>query len=213
MRHLPRLLLAASLLLPAATLADSLRCPGGIVSVGDSSLDLLGKCGAPALREARGEERSRVRLDAAGRPVEGRSVAVTVQRWTYNFGPRQFVQHVELEGGRITGVVGGGYGYDLGAGPPAPAIPRARCGHLALRVGDSTFDLLARCGEPATRDVREVTRVTGGAAGGGAYEAASTTELIEVWSYDFGPQVLVRHLSVERGAVTQVGTGGYGYSR
>ena len=33
MRHLPRLLLAASLLLPAATLADSLRCPGGIVSV------------------------------------------------------------------------------------------------------------------------------------------------------------------------------------
>ncbi len=214
----PRLLaplLLVALLGPRSAhgLGDSIRCDGGIVSTGDSKLDLIGKCGAPALREAQEEERSRVLLDATGRALSGRSTAVTVERWTYNFGPRQFVQHVTLEGGRVRGVERGGYGYDLGPQAQAPAIPRARCDQLALHVGDSTFEVLARCGEPAAKDVREVTRVAGGTAGGALYQATSTTELVEVWSYDFGPQVLTRRISIAQGRVVHLETGGYGYSR
>ncbi len=214
MDRLPRLLLAAALLLPAAARADSLRCEGGIVSVGDSKLDLLGKCGQPTLREAQEEERSRTQVDAAGRTLGGRSTVVTVERWTYNFGPRAFVQYVTLEGGRIRAVERGSYGYDLGAPAEAPAIPRARCDQLAFHVGDSTFDVLARCGEPALRDARVVARSAGATTAGGAtFEGATVTELVEIWTYDLGPQALVRRLSFEHGKVVAIETGGYGYSR
>jgi hypothetical protein len=35
---------------------------------------------------------------------------------------------------------------------------------------------------------------------------------VEVWYFDFGPQVLVRRVTVEDGRVLRVETGGYGYS-
>ncbi|HET9552920.1 MAG TPA: DUF2845 domain-containing protein [Anaeromyxobacteraceae bacterium] len=209
--------LAAALLAltapPAA--ADSIRCDGGIVQVGDSKLDLLGKCGAPTLREAREDERSFTRLDPAQRIVSGRSVAQVIERWTYNFGPSQFVVYVTLEAGRVTAVERGSYGYDLGGrGPPAPAIPRARCDHLAFHEGDRTFDVLVRCGEPALREVKLVTRAAalpGGAKG--AQAVATRTVEVEVWTYDFGPQVLVRRLEFEEGVLVAIETGSHGYSR
>jgi hypothetical protein len=215
MTSLLPLLLAAALTIPVVARGDSLRCDGGIVSVGDSKLDLIGKCGQPALREAQAEERSRVQLDAAGRAFGGQASVVTLERWTYNFGTRSFVQHVTLEGGRIVAVERGGYGYDLGAvRSEGPGIPRARCDQLAFHVGDSTFDVLARCGEPALRDARLVTRVLGAGAGrGGTFDGASVTELVEVWTYDLGPQTLVRSLLIAGGKVVAVETGGYGYSR
>ena len=90
-------------------------------------------------------------------PVPGgtRATVTTVQRWTYNRGPNQFIQVVRLEGGLVTAVERGGYGYDLGKAPASPPIPRARCDQLAIREGDTTLDLLARCGPPATQDQRE----------------------------------------------------------
>lgn len=214
MNHPAPLLLAAFLLLPLAARADSLRCDGGIVSVGDSKLDLLGKCGPPALREAQGEERSRVRVDQGGQAASGRTTAVTVERWTYDFGPRAFVQYVTLEAGTITAVGHGSYGY----GPAArredgPAIPRARCDQLAFHLGDTTFDLVSRCGEPALVDVKLVTRTESTPDGRGGTVSTTVTSTREFWTYDLGPQTLVRRLTVEDGRVIRVDTGGYGYSR
>jgi len=214
MDRLPRLLLAAALLLPAVARPDSLRCDGGLVSVGDSKLDLLGKCGQPTLADAQAEERSRVQLDAAGRPMAGRSSVATVERWTYNFGPRSFVQYVTLEGGRILAVERGSYGYDLGPRPaPAPPIPRARCDQLAFHVGDTTLDLLARCGEPALRDARVVSSSASAAAASGLLEVGTFTEVVEIWTYDLGPQTLTRRVIIRAGKVVEVETGSYGYSR
>jgi len=212
--HPARPLLAAWLLLPLAARADSLRCDGGLVSVGDSKLDLLGKCGPPALREAQGEERSRIRVDASGQAATGRSTAVTVERWTYDFGPRQFVQHVTLEAGTITAVAHGGYGY--GQAPrreEGPAIPRARCDQLAFHVGDSTFDVVSRCGEPALLDVKLVTRTESTPDGRGGTVSTTVSSTRELWTYDLGPQALVRRLTIDGGRVVRVDTGGYGYSR
>lgn len=208
-----RLLLAACLALPLVARADSLRCDGGIVSVGDTKLDLLGKCGAPTLREELAEERSRVRVGADGRSVAGRATAVTVERWTYDFGPRQFVQHVTLEAGTVRAVARGSYGYDLGQRRDGPPIPRARCDQLAFHVGDGTLDLLARCGEPALRDVKVVTRTASTPDGAGGVETTTATTYLEVWSYDLGPQAFVRLVTVDDGKVARVDTGGYGYSR
>lgn len=215
----PSRLLAGALLLtlasPAAAFGDALRCDGSLVSVGDTKLDLLGRCGPPALREREEKERTSVRVDEAGRTMAGRAVAVQVERWTYDFGPRQFIQHVRLEAGVITAVWHGGYGYGLGPPPAgATAIPRARCHQLAFQVGHATLDVLARCGEPATRDEKVVTETTAATGPGGAeVEAVTSSRVEEVWTYDLGPRTFTRRLTIDGGRVVRVDTGGYGYSR
>jgi hypothetical protein len=211
--HLVRLALAAAALLagPAAR-AESMRCQGGLIATGDSKLDLLGKCGRPALRDEQGEERSRLEVDTGSSTSTSRTVVGSLERWTYNFGPNQFIQVVTLEGGTVTGIERGGYGYDLGGAGPAPVLRRARCGHLGLHEGDTAFDLLARCGEPATRDLKVVVLAEAIPAEAGRL-AERRTGTVEIWTYDFGPSVLVRRLTLADGKVRQVETGGYGYSR
>ena len=206
--------------------ADSLRCDegsgraGGIVSTGDTVLNLLGKCGSPTLREDESETLSRL----APAPGGTRATVTAVQRWTYDRGPTAFIQVVRLEGGVVTAVERGGYGYGLddaprargGPGSPAseaaPPVPRARCEPQAIREGDTTLDLLARCGPPATQDERvESSAVERFGPAGPVLE--TRTRVVELWRYDFGPRLLTRHLTVAGGRVRRVETGGYGYSR
>jgi len=213
---------------PAAA-DDSIRCEGGIVSLGDTKLDLLGKCGHAALVERVAEERGGALVRDGEQVFSSQTASVTVERWTYNFGPRRFTQIVRVEGGRVAAIDRGSYGYDLGSEPSQAGIPRARCGHLSIHEGDRVFDLLARCGEPASRDVTVVTRrlvqevkpgvqrVEGKRGtrerGPLLVESATATFNVEVWIYDFGPQVLTRIVELEDGVVTGVTTGGHGYSR
>jgi hypothetical protein len=159
------------------------------VALGDSRLDLLGKCGPPALQEAE--------------PVVGTvwvDPSLAIERWTYNFGPSRFLQIVSLRGGKVIAVERGSYGYPPPDSPKdAPrepaTIPRARCTPDAFRVGDRTLDVLARCGEPVYRDLRP-----GQAA-------------VEIWTYDFGQQTFVRFVEFQNGTVIRIRTGSYGYSR
>ena len=190
--------------------ADSIRCSGGIVSVGDSKIDLLGKCGQPALREIRHGERSRfaLGLQSAG----GRRVDVSVETWSYDFGTRQFLQIVTIENGRVAAIERGGYGYAAGGAAGPRGVPVSNCDPAVLDEGDTKLDVLAQCGEPATADAWEEERgyavIDPGAsvAAGGSF-----TILREVWTYNFGPRRFVRLVHFENGKVTRVDTGGYGY--
>jgi Protein of unknown function (DUF2845) len=189
-RTVVRLLLIGSLGLASShAAADSIRCDGGIVSVGDSRLDLFAKCGPPALQEAE-----------AVVTTANVDLGLVIERWTYNFGPERFIQIVSLKGGKVIAVERGGYGYALPEPPKdaprdPPSIPRARCEPDAFRIGDRTFDVLARCGEPAYRDVRQRQTV------------------VEVWTYDFGQRSFVRFLEFEGGRLARIRTGSYGYSK
>ncbi len=70
----------AALLVPgAAAAAPSLRCGGALVSVGDSKLDLLGRCGHPTLRDERREERTRSDVDRTGEGARVRRVLLAVE--------------------------------------------------------------------------------------------------------------------------------------
>ncbi len=179
--------LGAPGLAPSVAVADSIRCDGGIVSVGDSRLDLVAKCGLPAMQEAEAITSSVV------------DAALVIERWTYNFGPDRFLVIVSLRGGKVIAVERGGYGYPRPDPPREPArdaIPRALCQHDAFRIGDRTFDVLTRCGEPAYRDLRQ-----------------GRTAVTEVWTYDFGPHAFVRFLEFQGGILVRIRTGSYGYSK
>ena len=104
--------LLATLILPRTASADgtesSIRCARGVVSVGDATIDLVGKCGAPALREVTAYGSGAV---VTAGPVYGRLNVATSERWTYDFGPQQLVRFVVLADGRVIRVDTGSHGY------------------------------------------------------------------------------------------------------
>lgn len=213
MRAVATALVLASLV-PAPALAgsdSSIRCRGGIVSIGDATIDLLGKCGEPAMRDGR-TDLTTVAYRAEGEKVK-QATAVNVERWTYDFGPQAFLMFVTVEGGKVTFIERGGYGYaKADAEPPAVPLRRARCEPNALHVGDAKIDVLHRCGEPTLAERRDELRTVSNTVNGVVY-ARSIPVVVELWTYDFGPQTLVRFVLLEEGVVTRIDTGGYGYAR
>jgi hypothetical protein len=208
---LPLVLLALFVALgaPAARAADGMSCQRGIVSVGDSRLDLLGKCGSPTFTEVRQDQRS----EWVGDRVQGaaRTITITVETWTYDRGPARLVQYAKIAEGRVVNVRTGGYGRAPDVRRRESAVPRAACDPGVIRSGDTTYDLVSLCGEPVFRDTRE-EQIAVAESDGQVAVGASAVVVKETWTYDFGPRAFVRYVSVRDGRVTGVRTGSYGYS-
>jgi hypothetical protein len=187
-----------------------MSCDGGIVSRGDARIDLLGKCGPPTLVESHQDERTA--LVSGAFPAAGSRVLV--ERWTYDRGPNQFIMIALLEAGKVVGFERGGYGYAQATARKASRpIPRAQCANDAFHVGDSTYEVLARCSDPAFVDVRQETRMVDLLPGpGGSGTPVFKTVEVEVWTYDFGPRTLVRFLVFCEGKLLRIETGSYGYA-
>ena len=213
MRRLPFLVLVVlGVALPGALARanDGLSCAGGVVSVGDSRLDLLGKCGQPTFVESRLAQRS----EWVGDRVQGasRTVTITVETWTYDLGRGRLVQYARIEAGRVVDVRSGGYGREPDAPRRDSAVPRAPCEPTSIRTGDTTYDLLSQCGDPVFRDVRE-EQVAVAESDGQLAMGTSALVVKETWTYDFGPRAFVRYVQVRDGRVTGIRTGSYGYSK
>lgn len=79
-------------------------CGDRIISVGDRKADVLIRCGEPFSTTSRQEE-VRERIEGGSR-----TIAVTVEEWTYNFGPHRFLRVITFRNGVVTDVRTGGYG-------------------------------------------------------------------------------------------------------
>jgi len=205
--HCRSLLLASMLLAAAPTArADSTRCAGGIVSAGDAKLDLLAKCGRPALVENGAAERGTFdrRQGIAHRVIS------PVDVWTYDFGRNHFLQVVRIVRGKISTIERGGYGY-AGEPPPRARPSKATCAPAALGEGKLEHDVLSRCGEPAVIDEWQEETAAVRLVDGETVYADVVARTIAVWTYDFGPSSFVRFVRMEDGKVTRVETGSYGY--
>lgn len=188
--------------------ADSLRCPGGIVSTGDSKLDLLGKCGPPALQDHETVERSI--LDA--KAGVGQRVVAAVELWTYDFGRSRFIQVVRIVKGRIASIERGSYGY--AEEEPRPLRPpRATCDPATLAEGKLKHEILASCGEPQVVDAWQEEVAVVSPAGESVVAAEVLSRTVERFTYDFGKNRLARFVQIEDGRVTRVESGSYGYAR
>lgn len=88
-----------------AVSADTLRCGNKLVSTGDTLYDVRGRCGEPAHTTRRVEYRT---VSGWGPGLgAARTVEIVIDEWTYDFGPRKFVQHLIFEQGRLVAVVAG----------------------------------------------------------------------------------------------------------
>lgn len=188
---------------------SSLRCEGGLISLGDSQLDVLGKCGEPALRDSRTVEQATVAREADLPAVSGERVSAVVHDWAYNFGPQRFMYVVTLGGSKVVAIERGGYGYEPERVNAARKSKPASCDSASFKEGTLKLDLLARCGEPASKDVRQVQRIE---ANGSTITGEPSVE-VEVWTYDLGPRQFAQIVTLANGKVVSVERGGYGYQR
>ncbi|QXE91615.1 DUF2845 domain-containing protein [Geomonas subterranea] len=92
----------------ADTGTDTMRCKGGIVSVGDSAGEVLAKCGQPATTTQ--SSRKVVQKDQQSGPT--RSITnIIVDNWIFNFGRNEFQYQLELQDGRVSRIQSLDYGY------------------------------------------------------------------------------------------------------
>jgi hypothetical protein len=177
--------------------AATLDCAGGLISVGDSRVDLLSKCGDPDAKEAHEEE-------ITERPGDGskRRLFVAVEDWTYNFGPGRFMRIVTLKNGTVTNIRTRNYGYSRNAKPD-----QRECSEQVVSVGDTKSDVIAKCGEPAWKDTRQ-EELKEKLDDGREHKILVT---IEDWTYNLGPNRFVRILTFRNGRLTDIRTGKYGY--
>jgi hypothetical protein len=79
-----------------------LRCKsGGLIAVGESKLEVVSKCGEPASK------------DTVERRIPGSVPTgyVTIEQWTYNFGPSDFIYMLEFQGSTLKTIKRGERGF------------------------------------------------------------------------------------------------------
>lgn len=110
--------LALILSVAIASSGWAMRCHGRIVSPGDTTYEVLAKCGPPTHIETHEESRLQIStghlyiydpLEKYSRPwvVE----QVIIEEWTYNFGPHSFLYHLRFENGILDDISTGPYGF------------------------------------------------------------------------------------------------------
>ncbi|MHB8844845.1 MAG: DUF2845 domain-containing protein [Nitrospirota bacterium] len=80
-------------------------CSDRVISVGDSKTDILIRCGEPFFTTSHQETVKERFGDASSR-----TVMVTVEEWTYNFGPQRFMRVITFRNGTVADIRTGGYG-------------------------------------------------------------------------------------------------------
>lgn len=90
--------------------STSMRCGTVLVSLGDTKLETLLKCGEPVWREtlAGGCCPGSYLRRAGGR---FKTYSGFFEEWTYNFGPQQFMRILRFQNGRLVDIELGEYGY------------------------------------------------------------------------------------------------------
>jgi hypothetical protein len=90
----------ASLILANEAAAESLRCNGEIVFIGDSKADVTIKCGSPSMTD-RFCEKVPVRIFKVDGTETWGETCEDVDVWTYNPGKGQFWTHLYFSHGKL----------------------------------------------------------------------------------------------------------------
>ena len=88
------------------------------------------------------------------------------------------------------------------------AASAARCPNGEVSVGNSKYEVLSKCGDPAFEDFRTALKIQQT----GANELTRWTVDIEELTYDFGPNRFIQIFLFENGILAKIRQGGYGKS-
>ncbi len=196
-----KLAFAALLLFAAestALAASSLRCEDRVISLGQSTFQVRSLCGEPIHVEATTETRV-VRRRLPDDKVVERSITVPIERWTYSRGPNSLVRSLIFENGNLVEIKTEGLAPE---GEPS----LLNCEKSVHSKGDTTGEVLLRCGPPA-----DVTRWYEEVAIGDEGQERFVLVPYERWIYNFGPHRFLRILTFKGGRLNRQETGDKGY--
>ena len=111
---------------------------------------------------------------------------ITIEEWTYNFGPERFIRTLIFENDELSSIETGGYGFDAG-----------RNDNPIVDIGDSKAVVYMKYGSPTHTDIRKQsqTSIHYNDQGECLYvEKCAKWMNIEEWTYDFGPDRLIQKL-------------------
>lgn len=91
--------------------AEGMRCRSALITVGDRQSEVVSKCGDPDDVIERLVYKSLAVRDRYGNAYREVTVPVTIEEWTYNFGPRRFMRLLRFENGELKDIDTLGYGY------------------------------------------------------------------------------------------------------
>ncbi|MDQ5987746.1 MAG: hypothetical protein CSYNP_03492 [Syntrophus sp. SKADARSKE-3] len=91
----------------AQSTSDSLRCTGGIISIGEPASELVRKCGEPSFTA----QRKQKIVEDGVFPGDRIITTIIIDDWTYNFGPNRFQYRILLRNGRVWNIETLNYGY------------------------------------------------------------------------------------------------------
>jgi hypothetical protein len=173
----------ALLLLLAAPSAFAMRCGSSLVNEGTRDFQVRARCGDPFYVDS--YDATEV-FGARGPVAEYRDVHYDV--WYYNFGRNQFMRRMVFRDGVLAREETLGYGVDeIGSD----------CNPSRDYRGVSAGELVARCGEPASRRVNNDTVVNRTSPGYQRWRDQRREE----WIYDFGDDRFVRSFRLVDGRV------------
>ncbi|GAA0710902.1 DUF2845 domain-containing protein [Dokdonella soli] len=175
-----RHLLPIIVLLLASPSAFAMRCGNRLVSDGAQDFQVRERCGEPFWTD----RYTNIEVIGANGPLE-RQRSLQFDVWYYNFGPRQLMRRLVFREGVLLREDALGYGVD--------AIG-SDCNPNRLADGLSSGELVARCGEPASRRDLSETIVRRPAPGVELWRDHRREE----WVYDFGDNRLVRIVRIVR---------------
>ncbi|MES1930510.1 hypothetical protein SADO_14709 [Salinisphaera dokdonensis CL-ES53] len=184
------LVLAVGMLLSGApAYADSLRCGGALVQVGDTAAAVRNDCGAP---------------DFVDPWIAGNGVAYgqafAMEEWTYNRGPSRLLQILVFRDGTLKRIREDGYGFIESRGSPA-------CRPSDIGRGMSKYRLLQACGEPIQKSGGFVYSTRQRA---GTHDYRLRRGLVPVyrerWVFNFGGNRLLREVTLENAIVVETDT-------
>ena len=88
---------------------DTFRCGKKLVSVGDTKVEVLIKCGEPSLRKVTGYETIGGYRESISQGTY-REISQKVEKWYYNCGKGNFIRVLTFKGGILTYIEIGGRG-------------------------------------------------------------------------------------------------------
>ena len=86
-----------------------------------------------------------------------------------------------------------------------------RCGSNLVSDGARKADVLAKCGEPLSKDTRTESTEVKTRDSDGTSVKTTTQKNIEEWTYNFGPNRFMQVVKFENGVLTDVTSTSYGY--
>lgn len=176
--------------------ADSLRCGGSLVQVGDPAAVVRSNCGRPDFVDP---------WIGSSELVYGR--APSAEEWTYNRGPNRLLQILVFKNGELKRIRDDGYGFTESRG-------ESSCRPTAIVRGMSKYRLLQVCGEPVQKTGHFVYSTRGRVGSHDYYRRRGVVPVFrERWIFNFGGNRFLREVTLENATVVETDTLERGFDR